>query len=199
MDDLSLHLKKLTPVKPGDQPEDVLTAGRINAIQLALLLLATGANVKTAGGLAKSSHSFSYILKGAEPGVIDPEESVCELRMRSASDESGYKVTFDWGRVANRQPKYFNTRGMITPLDVADDGEIHYFYAKCTANLVTLAWTDAEIVEALPGDVATPTSTVVHYLLGTAEVVGGALSLSDPACGPVWPRLCDLASEYSYS
>lgn len=196
MDDLSLHLKKLTPVKSGDLPEDVLTASRINAIQSALLLLATGANVKTAGGLAKSSHSFSYILKGTEPGVIDPEESVCELRMRSASDESGYKVTFDWGRVANRQPKYFNTRGMITPLPVADDGAIHYFYAKCTANAVTLNWTEVEIVEAAV-DVAN-TATLAYYLLGSAEVVDGVMSITARACGPLTANLCDLLSYYPY-
>jgi len=196
MDDLSLHLKKLTPVKSGDAPEDVLTAGRINAIQSALLLLATGANVKTSGGLAKSSHSFSYILKGIEPGVVDPEESVCELRMRSASDESGYKVTFDWGRVANRQPTGFNTRGKIVPLDVADDGQRHCFYAKCTVDPVTLNWTEVEIVEAA-WDVL-PTATVAYYLIGSAEVIEKVLTLTPPTCGPIYPNLCDLLSFYPY-
>lgn len=120
--------------------------------------------------------------------------STCELQMSRANVESGYAVTFSWGRIAGRQPTGFDTRGLITPLTVADDGDFHYFYARATVSATTLQWSSTAIVEAAV-DVAN-TATQHYTLLGSAKVVSGVLQLSSPVCGPIVPDLCELASDY---
>ncbi|NBW10139.1 MAG: hypothetical protein EBR82_19135 [Caulobacteraceae bacterium] len=121
-----------------------------------------------------------------------PAPSPCELRMSAAAVESGYAVTFSWGRIAGRQPTGFNTRGLITPLVVADDAAFHYFYARATFTPTTLQWTSTEIVEAAV-DVAN-TATQHYTLLGSAKVVDDALQITAPVCGPIVPHACELSN-----
>lgn len=129
-----------------------------------------------------------FTAKNQKPLVI------CELQMVNASVESQYAVSWTAGRIANRKPTGFNTRGMIVPLPVAADGEYHYFFAKCTFDTTTLLWTDTEITEE-DEDVEN-TATVAYYLLGWAIVEDGVLSLSPTMCGPIFPSPCDLAQTY---
>lgn len=194
MSDLTTILKSIEDVKAGDDLGEVVTATRLNAIRNALYALAAGDNIRTSGGVLKKSFPTQVILRGSEADA--PYPPPCELEMFDASTESGHFVGWSWGRIANRQPTGFNTQGMIEPLPVADDGEYHYFYGKCTVDPVTLNCTEGEIVEAAV-DVAN-TATVVYYLRGTAKVVDDALTLSPPICGPVVLNLCDLLSYYPY-
>lgn len=194
MDQLSSHIKKLRPVKAGDSIKSVLTAERVNALQDAILSLAKGENVVTSGGLLKKSFTSSFSIRAQ-----DGDESIlggppCELAMSDASNADYKRVTFSWGRIAGRQPTGFNTRGMITPLAVANDGAFHYFFAKCTFSTSTLLWTAAEITEEVSG--IANTATVAYVLLGAAQVVSGVLQLSPPVCGPIFPDPCSLAQTY---
>jgi hypothetical protein len=120
---------------------------------------------------------------------------ICELQMVNASVESQYAVSWTAGRIANRKPTGFNTRGMIEPLQVLDDDEYHHFFAKCTYNTTTGLWVDAEITEE-DEDVEN-TATIAYYLIGWAIVEDGVLLLSPPMCGPILPRTCDLKNTYA--
>lgn len=124
-----------------------------------------------------------------------PLGPLCELKMIDAGWAEGFAVTWTAGRIANRKPLGFNTRGLIDPLQVLDDDEYHHFFAKCTYNKTTQLWTQAEITEE-DEDVEN-TDTVAYYILGWAIVEDGVLQLSPPMCGPVLPRVCDLKNTYA--
>lgn len=96
MNDLTTILKAISPVKAGDDIDDVLTASRLNAIRDALYALAAGDNIKTSGGVSKRSFPTQVILRGAEaeaPLPVIPKRTPFEP-YQSGFFESGYPKMF---------------------------------------------------------------------------------------------------------